>query len=354
MSIMLKGDELRQAFLAYYQASKKGNKRPATLDEVKCFSERFLHFLDVRPFTIETIQSYLDTLLSVGIHNGRVWKLSSVKSELKIALKINRWMVEKKYMDNLFCSKDFELPIEDDDEEINLAELPSIEIAQQIIILATTPGSHDHALHRQQKQEMRDAFDFMLRTGIRVGELRKLVGADLILGAETPSYKVRAEVSKSRKSALLPLSQAVDMLDMLRKRQANKILFQVNADSMNRALKRGCKKYGWAGKQLTNHSLRHIFACNCAKNGMPDVELCRLLRHSSIEITNKYYLHYNVKELSASLHRHNDLMKECQSVQQVFDNARSLFESSGIVTDSRFIYQSVMNRTEMLLRVKVK
>jgi integrase len=165
---------------------------------------------------------------------------------------------------------------------------------------------------------------------------------------------VRGGVSKSRKSALLPLSHAPEILEMLRKRQKKALLFSVNEKRMNEALKRGSEKYGWTGKKITNHSLRHIFACNCAKNGMPVAELCRLMRHESIEITNKYYLHYNVRELSKSLHQHHDLMKGCQSTLELFQQAREAFEASGIVADGRFIYEPEISANELVLRIRIR
>jgi len=361
---MLSGNALQEAFAAYYDYSSKKNRRLATLEEIRRFSERFINWLDNRPFTFETSQAYLGMLRDVGLRNNRKWKTSSILGERKLISKINKWLShpKRKLMEE-FDSSEFLVAQEDDECEFNLSELPSIEIAQEIILLACEPGEKDHALHRKQKKEMRDAFNFILRTGCRIGDLSKknksgdfvgLRGSDLRLDAEVPSYIIRAETSKNRKSYLLPLTKADDILDMLRDRIGNERLFSVNAGTMNTNIKKGCEKYGWKGKTLTIHSLRHIFASNCAKNGMPVDQLCRLMRHESIEITNKYYLHYNVRELSASLHKHNDLMKQCQTINQLFEQAKQAFEATGVIYDKRLVYEPMITGEEIILKLRVR
>ena len=54
--------------------------------------------------------------------------------------------------------------------------LVSAEMAEEIIFAGTEFGTSDHVLHRRQKTEMRFALHFMLRTGIRIGELLQIKG----------------------------------------------------------------------------------------------------------------------------------------------------------------------------------
>jgi integrase len=236
----LKGTALKLAFEDYLSWSIGMNRRKATVDEIRWFTSRFLEFVGERELSSEVVQKYIDKLLTEGI-GGRKWQPNSVKNDFKIIKKISNWLVKKERFNKVFKLEDFIFPEVDNEEEFNLAELPSIEVAREIMLLGTEPKKGDHKLHRKAKLERREAFEFMLITGIRVGELEKMKGSDLKLDAEVPSYYVRGEVSKSRKSALLPLSLKSEMLEMLRKRESKRKLFDVNKQRMNETLKRGCE-----------------------------------------------------------------------------------------------------------------
>ena len=43
------------------------------------------------------------------------------------------------------------------------------------------------------------------------------------------------------------------------------------------------------------HTLRHTFAMNCVRNGMKIEVLAKLLGHSDIKVTLKYYIHYSLE-----------------------------------------------------------
>lgn len=349
----LSGEQLDSTFKAYLAECIRINRRKATTDEINWFGMRFLKFVGDKELSFEVIQNYLDTLLTTGT-KGKAWKTSSVKGDFKMIKKVVNWMIKRKYLDSDFSLQDILIPEEDEDGDLDLADLPSIKVAQEIIKLATEIPPNAGKGEVFAKKEKLAAFNFMLRTGIRIKEASKMKGSDLMLDAETPSYVVRGAVSKTRKGVVLPLCKAQDMMDELRARKNNERLFVVNKKTTNTALKEGCERFGWKGKQITNHSLRHIFACNCAKNGMPVAELARLMRHKSIEITNKYYLHYNVKELSASVHQYNDLMKKSQTIKEIMEQARQAFEKSGILFDDRFDYLPEISSKGMTLKIMVK
>jgi len=189
---------------------------------------------------------------------------------------------------------------------------------------------------------MRAALRFILRTGLRINELITLKGDDLNLYDNPPTFWV---LSKGGNRELLPLPK--DMLGDLEERQRNVRVFAVTEKTCNEVLQRGAKALGLP-VHLTNHSLRHIFASNLVKNRVPIQMVSRLMRHSSVEITDKTYTHLDVNDLSLILNGSQSLVTNGLTKEQIFINIEQLVRNVRI--DSNH-FQLAIEKTDISLSI---
>ena len=128
-----------------------------------------------------------------------------------------------------------------------------------------------------------------LSTGLRLGELLTLRPNDIHDGA----IHVRGDVTKSGKPRVIGVRPEV--ADALFQQAAPQDLhstaryWSVDERRVREALQAGCKAANVV--TVTPHALRHTFASRAAIAGMPLIQLQRILGHSSVEITAKYYVH---------------------------------------------------------------
>ena len=129
-------------------------------------------------------------------------------------------------------------------------------------------------------------------TGLRRGELRQIEKRDFNLPDE--QLRVRAEVSKNRDEAILPLHQ--DMVVLLRDKLAglnptDRVFDPVpNILTLQRDLKKAGIEYkDENGKYLDFHSLRATFATRLLRNGVHPSKAIRLTRHKSVKTLETYY-----------------------------------------------------------------
>lgn len=219
-------------------------------------------------------------------------------------------------------------------------------IVEKIIDAGTLVGDHDNARNIKIKVEMRIGLKFMLRTGLRISELINMNGNDLFLYDDPPTFYVN---SKGGTRDLLPLP--IDMITELIRRIQHKRVFSITEKTCNLVLSRGTKRLG-INARLANHSLRHIFATNLVKNGVPLQIISRLMRHSSIEITDKTYTHLNVVDLSLAINSSQTVVREGLTVSQTFDNIEAAISQTGIVKDKRFRMEVNRNLNEIVIRIK--
>jgi integrase/recombinase XerD len=156
-----------------------------------------------------------------------------------------------------------------------------------------------------KKRTLFMAFSLMWRLGLRVSEVCDLRLSDLNL--EQGSLLVRGKGKKQRR---LPVGNGLegllrDYLADLRPRYANgcdSLLVSytgdpLSGDSLRRSFTRYAKRANIKG---TPHTLRHSFATKAAREGVHILYLQRILGHSSVTITERYF-HNSFEDMAAAL-----------------------------------------------------
>jgi len=138
-----------------------------------------------------------------------------------------------------------------------------------------------------------------LEAGLRAGEIRGLKVLSFDFESKHPTVHVEPSDTKGKKPADLVLMDAtVELLkEFFSDREATDKAFSMphtaNTAVMLRAdLKTADIEYrDDAGRDVDFHALRHTFITNLALAGVHPAVAQKLARHSSIELTMKYYTH---------------------------------------------------------------
>jgi len=306
---MLRGKTLHNLITEYveeYTIFRDFSKN--TLNNKRDLFARFYAFLGSKPLTLENVQLYV---LSMKDRNVSA---NSIKTEVSNIKAFVHWLIKKKkLMDNDWTSE-IELP------NIHLAPemLPDIFQAEKIIELGTEPGINDHALHRKRKALMRFAMRFALRTGVRGVELINIRGRDLVISDSDPTAsKVYLVGAKGGTPQWQPLP--LDMLEELKQHINDPLVFPVCLGTCNQALKRGAKLYGLTDSvNMHIHILRKVFGTSLARV-MPMSMVSRLMRHSDISITQKFYVSYGIEEMGSKLNTLHPLIRIASAPQDAIN-----------------------------------
>lgn len=308
----------------------EGNSK-ASLENKRGAFSRFLNRLGDRDFSPLAIKEYTNSLFERGLQP------SSIATDIRKYKSFCNWMAQP---ERAYCPltwpKLIKLPAIPNYE----VDVPSSEIAEQIILNGTNIKKENNP-HWMINQEGRDALFLMLFTGLRVNEALSLDPKDFHF--ENPGHEWFKVASKGKGGGKdkLPLvfPQAIEILKRPRmkdKRNKETQYFGVSEDALNTFLERGCKKMGMA-KKITNHKLRHIFATDCARGGMNSLFLMKLMRHSDISITEKYYIHLQMDDWRKALQTYHPLMRKSRTTSQIMERlAEFIGEELGIKDDSRF------------------
>lgn len=320
---MLQGQKLQQAYADYIiNYSIEKGLEAISIRNKKDILKKLIPFLDGRPLTLETCREYSFYMYDHGWN-----KPNSKVNIIKNLRAFVNFLYDRGYIEENFSKKLTKPKVPK--REFDYVDPETVE---KIILAGTEYGPHDNSRNRAIKDEMRAALRFILRTGLRINELITLKGSDLNLLSSPPTFWV---LSKGGNRELLPLPK--DMLNELEKRQSNKLVFRVTSKTCNEVLQRGAKAIGLPVK-LTNHSLRHIFASNLVKNQVPIQMVSRLMRHSSVDITDKTYTHLNVDDLSLILNSKQKVIVSGLTKEEIFNNVESAILQIGVKEDKRFAY----------------
>ncbi|MGE8036909.1 tyrosine-type recombinase/integrase [Lysinibacillus sp. NPDC093692] len=134
----------------------------------------------------------------------------------------------------------------------------------------------------------------MLGTGIRIGELRNLRWSDVM-------ENQLVVFGKNRKQETVPLTDKVlnelEELKLYCNRYFNKLpeyIFanrngtQMSYEATKSVFTRLQEVMNFKDVRLSAHTFRHTFAHRCIMNGMDVFTLQKILRHSSLSMTQKY------------------------------------------------------------------
>ncbi len=136
-------------------------------------------------------------------------------------------------------------------------------------------------------------------TGLRSGELRQLVWADLHLDEERPYLLARASTTKNRKEAVIPLHPDLAAeLRQRRKQDDGGAVLEVSIH-MNRAFQKDLtlakiEPMDALGRKLDFHALRKTFATRLAVKGVAQRLTQELMRHQDANLTAQNYTDANL------------------------------------------------------------
>lgn len=150
----------------------------------------------------------------------------------------------------------------------------------------------------------------MLGTGIRLGEVCNLRWSDVDF-----EHDMISVFGKKRKSVSIPITSK------LRRELADFFIYtknffdgnmgqyvfcttkkkQLNPDTVASIFKRLKSFHNFEGVRLSPHTFRHTFASRALKNGMDAITLQRILRHETLQMTERY-----VNMWGSDLKQHND------------------------------------------------
>lgn len=333
---MLEKDELRKAINDYVENySVEANFSPRTIQNKRGSYNRFLQWVN-KPYTLQTVREYFLFLNHKGLQP------SSLMDETRMFRALTNFLFKRGYITENFAS-DIVKP------KVPKKDYPDIsqEVVDKIIEAGVEVGSGDRKRSKFYKEEARLALHFILRTGLRISETLQLKGSDFSLYGDPPSFKVH---SKGGDIDTMPLPR--DVIDTLSKRLENPKVFATSEKLCNLILDRGVKKLGLTlNSKLTCHSLRHIFATTQVRNKVTPQYLASLMRHSSIEITNKYYTHLNLVDLSLVINS-QPIVREGLKENEIFDMVTAAIKSTGVDNDKRYIL--TMKKKENAFQVTVK
>jgi integrase/recombinase XerD len=324
----MKGKELEKIIDSYLADGFIEGNAKSSVENKRGGFNRLLEWLENRDFKPESVKEYTLFLFSKGLQP------SSVATDVRKYKAFANWMAKP---ERHLCPLEWPLLIKVPPVPNKEIDVPSSEMAEKIILTGT--NTEKNTPHWTINIEARDALNLMLNTGLRVKEALFLDPKDFYLEKEGQEwFKVASKGKKNGEKDSLPLmSKAVEILKHQRikdKRNKKSQYFGVSEEALNTMLKRGCERLGV--EKITCHKLRHIFATDCARNGMPMYHLQKLMRHSDISITLKYYVHLELEDWRKSLEMYHPLVRKDRNPQQIMEHLRMFVRELKIEEDARF------------------
>lgn len=330
------GQQLAEAIELFVEKySTELNLQQTTVKNKRNAMKRLQSFHGNRSFSLETAREFIADLQKKG------WTPSSIRAEIKVLRAFCAFCVDRGLISENFCKK---ITIPKIHKKVR--QFVSEEVAEQIIITGTEKTRFDNLLAQFAKDEMRIALRFMLRTGIRISELKKMRGKDLNLDDEQPNFVVH---SKGGNAEVLP--QPYDMIEELRPRVKQEKVFTVSESGCNRVLGRGARNL--KVNKITCHSLRHIFSLSRLRKREPLQLVSRALRHSSVSITDSYYSEFMLNDLVPVVNN-SDVILNTVPLQELFNRAERAVNSSGVNRDNRITVEIKRNADELVVKIRKK
>ena len=141
-------------------------------------------------------------------------------------------------------------------------------------------------------------------SGLRRKELAQLTKRDLIPTGNNPHWRLREEITKSKRSELLPMTpECAESVGPLWAglQESRDLLFPVvpAPSTFRRDLKTaGIPRLNSQGKVLDFHSFRYTF-CSLAARILPIQKVMVLMRHKSITLTANLYLDLGLTDIAS-------------------------------------------------------
>ncbi len=294
--------------------------RPSTLQQKRNFHKRLTVFLNGKPFNLETAKAFQQFL-------SLTCKEPASKARMSTELRafIN-WCY--KYKD-LFV-KNWAFKIVKPNVPRKKWKLLSEEMALKVINEGCTPNSFDNSRIIEAKEEHRLALLFMLLHGLRIGEVMKLKSSDLRLEAEIPFVILRE--TKNGDERWEPIHSY--FIPILKERKKYDRVFYITKKTARLLLKRGAKKLGLKGYDITPHRLRDIYALSRLRK-QPPMLVSRSLGHKDFKTTDLHYSHYDLSDLAPVVEDSNVLQSQI-SPSEFRRKAEKALKVAGLVRPNQY------------------
>lgn len=152
-------------------------------------------------------------------------------------------------------------------------------------------------------------YQVAVRTGFRRSELAALKVQDFMLDGDSPYLYLRARHAKNRKDTKQPIDKdlAGELRVFLAKRRRTQQVWDIphHASGMLRRdlATAGIPPVDAEGRVVDFHALRHTYITTLARHRVPTAHAQRLARHSSPQLTLKFYTHLEQADLARELDR---------------------------------------------------
>ena len=340
-------------YCAYQRGHRKTEKHIGETKNVILSVAKYCDWQTIGDMTRTGAEGYLEARLVEGVsfrtHNKNRTALVAFGS----------WCVHKKHLQSHPFEKIVRMD-EDADRRYRRRELTADEV-RAIIDAArqrpfdelarmnrtgaiTTDAEYQAAYWRGWNRAL--AYRLMASTGLRWNECRTLSFADVHLDAEPPHIELKARNAKARKSACIPLCE--DILPELASfiKEHKKMLTGEHSASIApfpgifdehrlfdlplsiaKVFRADCAAAqvmteDATGRRVDVHSLRHFYGTELARAGVPVYRLKELMRHSTIELTSKFYLHVSATELQSDVNRLPSTMTITQDAASIADDGK--------------------------------
>ena len=149
---------------------------------------------------------------------------------------------------------------------------------------------------------------FAVYTGMRISELIGLRWENINQNAIVVSeqiYRGVTDTPKGGKSRIIPLHPKIK--EYVKANRSEGLVFtNINGNPLDyrvttRSLERFYKRNGIEPKKF--HAYRATFCTNLCKNGVPIQVASKIMGHSSIEVTAKYYTSININEMKEAIEK---------------------------------------------------
>lgn len=207
-----------------------------------------------------------------------------------------------------------------DEGYINKNPVKSIKGIKQVEVTNKYLSLEEEVAVRDVQKSKRDQaiIDFLLSTGVRVGEIAKINRSNI--NFSTGAVTFIGEKNDKERTVYLDVWAKKHLVEYLQTRDDNsdalfvshrmyknvygiKEVHRLGKMAYENIAKKICEKAGIVGKVCTVHVFRKTYATRLAENGCPLEIIQELLGHSSAAITSKYYVAKTQKRIRAELER---------------------------------------------------
>ncbi len=267
-------------------------KKPVVRYDLKKLFLRYLSDLSVTCSSVDYVNRCRTRLSAVAAFNGWSW-LDDVTSSGFIEWRSTQpELMPKTLNDYLSAWRSFFSWLTDRDlvDENPFENVKRIPIRGRVSFRrrALTDSEVSRLL---ELPERRSLYLLALFTGLRRGELSKLIASDFNLQAEPPFLLLRGNITKNGKDAMIYLhADLKNELGFLRHLKKNDLAFEV---PRSRVIRRDYARAeivdDESGRRTDFHSLRYTFCTRLAQSGVSPQVAKELMRHSDIRLTTDIY-----------------------------------------------------------------